>query len=56
MSDRPPTEALKDIAVCKGVVVGRAGRRDLLGDLYGPRPPARAMRLIGRRPRAGRAW
>lgn len=28
MSDRPPSEASKDIAVRKGVVVGKAGRRD----------------------------
>ena len=36
MSDRPPSGASKDIAVRKGVVVGKAGRRDLLGDLYAP--------------------
>ena len=33
MSDRPPSEAPKDIAVRKGVG-GEAGQRDLLGDLY----------------------
>ena len=36
MSNRPPSEAPKDIAVRKGVVVGKAGQRDLLGDLYAP--------------------
>ena len=36
MSDRPPSEVPKDIAVRKGVGGGEAGQRDLLGDLYAP--------------------
>ena len=36
MTDRPPSEAPKDIAVRKGVGGGEAGQRDLLGDLYAP--------------------
>ena len=56
MSDRPPSGAPKDIAVRKGIVVGKAGRRDLLGDLYAPAAAGEGHALIGRRPRAGRAW
>lgn len=36
MSDCPPSEAHQDIVVRQGVVVGKAGACDLLGDLYAP--------------------
>lgn len=38
MSDCSPTEAPKAFTVHKGAVVGNAGVRDLLGDLYMPAP------------------
>ena len=51
MSHRPPSEAPKDIAVRKGVVVDKAGQRNLLGDLYAPRGRRRGARRDCRGPR-----